>query len=308
MDEEAITTYRALIDQGLTHREVRQLVRRGEAQRIRHGGYLLGPAAIPATPDQVHRRLALATWSELAEGAVLSHYSAAVLHGLPLLGEGLDRAWVTRASGGHGRRDSVLHLRRCPLGPDEVTQAQGVQVTTPSRTVIDLARTASFEQAVVVADAALRIGVTYQDLADGLERAKGLPGVGQARRVLAFADGRAESPWESISRVRMAQVGLPAPQLQCVIRTAGGEFVARGDFGWTAERTIGEFDGKVKYADLLKPGQTAADVVIREKRREGQIRAQGWWPVRWGAAELANPQRFERLIRNAFAASLGRAA
>jgi len=65
--------------------------------------------------------------------------------------------------------------------------------------------------------------------------------------------------------------------------------VGRSDFGWEEQRTLGEFDGRVKYGRLLRPGETAADTVYREKRREDALRDQGWQLVRWSAA--AAPRR-----------------
>ena len=105
-----------------------------------------------------------------------------------------------------------------------------------------------------------------------------------ARRVVAFADGRAESVGESRSRIAIARAGLPAPTLQLPVRLTVG--TAYADFGWPAQRVLGEFDGKVKYGRLLKPGQEPGDAVYEEKRREDAVRAQGWEVVRWRWADL----------------------
>ena len=52
--------------------------------------------------------------------------------------------------------------------------------------------------------------------------------------------------------------------------------VGRCDFGWPKVKVLGEFDGKKKYGELLRrPGQTAEDVLIDEKRRE----VRGKWVV-----------------------------
>ncbi len=50
---------------------------------------------------------------------------------------------------------------------------------------------------------------------------------------------------------------------------------------WEAERLLGEFDGRVKYGRLLRPGQEPGDVVFEEKRREDAMRAEDWGMVRW---------------------------
>lgn len=84
------------------------------------------------------------------------------------------------------------------------------------------------------------------------------------------------------------------PQLQVEVRT--GWTLYRGDFGWLEQQVLGEFDGKVKYGELLAAGETAADAVMREKRREADLRAAGWGIVRWTWSDLANSDRLRYLI------------
>jgi hypothetical protein len=102
------------------------------------------------------------------------------------------------------------------------------------------------------------------------------PGTRQARRAIALLDPRSESPGESVSRVRLHQEGLPAPELQQDRYDEDGRIVARVDFYWEKQRTIGEFDGKIKYGRLLKRGQSIEDVVFAEKVREDALRDLGW--------------------------------
>lgn len=116
-------------------------------------------------------------------------------------------------------------------------------------------------------------------------------------RAWDFADGRAESALESESRVVLAQISCPAPTLQKVVHTAIGEF--RMDFCWEREQVAGEVDGKVKYFDpQYTNGLDPAEVHYREKRRREALEAEGWKLVRWGKAELRNPQELiKRLSR-----------
>ncbi|HEY0698007.1 MAG TPA: hypothetical protein VGD43_09375 [Micromonospora sp.] len=44
---------------------------------------------------------------------------------------------------------------------------------------------------------------------------------------------------------------------------------------------MGEFDGRVKYGRLLRPGQDPGDAVFAEKMREDAIRDTGLRVVRW---------------------------
>ena len=161
----------------------------------------------------------------------------------------------------------------------------GFGVTSVARTVADIARSHPFEVAVVIADAALnRELVTLGELSAAVERSERRPGIGAARRVLTFADGRSQSPGESRSRVRMRRLGLPTPQLQMPIETRLGLFHA--DFGWPEFRAVGEFDGLIKYGAQLQPGQDPTEVVIAEKIREDAVRDEDWRVTRWIWKEL----------------------
>src|SRR6185437_1511196 len=91
------------------------------------------------------------------------------------------------------RRGSEVHVHCAPLRADEIVVVNGVVGTSLARTVVDVARAVPFEQAVVVADAALRAGLGRPVLAEALRRAKGWLGAPAARRAAAFADGRSES-------------------------------------------------------------------------------------------------------------------
>jgi hypothetical protein len=102
-------------------------------------------------------------------------------------------------------------------------------------------------EGVVVADATFaRYRGSESEFASIVEAlGKGTRGVTKALRVLAFADGRADSPGESISRVEIARLGFAPPELQAEVRDPSG-FVGRLDFYWPIQRIGGEFDGLVK--------------------------------------------------------------
>jgi hypothetical protein len=182
-----------------------------------------------------------------------------------------------------------------------VTVIDGVAVTTLSRTVLDLCRTLPLEQAVAAGDCALGYGLSIELLADSLVQLGRSPGVRQARRAIELMDWRSESPGESVSRVRIITDGVPAPEPQLVIRAPDGTFVARVDFGWKEQATVGEFDGKIKYGRLLKPGQHIEDVIAEEKKREDAIRDLGWKVVRWVWEDLYRPGVLRDRLHRAFA-------
>jgi hypothetical protein len=102
--------------------------------------------------------------------------------------------------------------------PDRhLTTVDGIPTTDAARTVVDLARWISYRSGVVVADSALRGGVSPPELAATAADCARWPGIRQARDVIAFADGLAASPLESVSRVAFNNAGLPPPRLQVPI-------------------------------------------------------------------------------------------
>ena len=180
-----------------------------------------------------------------------------------------------------------MHVHVAPLHVDEIVMVDGVVVTSMARTVVDIARTVPFEQAVVVSDAALARGlVDGPALAEALLRTIGWRGAPAARRAVAFADPGAESVGESRSRVAIMRAGLPRPVLQWEVPDRSGHLIGRTDFGWPDLGAVGEFDGEVKYGRLLRPGQSPGDVVFAEKVREDRIRATELGMARWVWHEL----------------------
>ena len=233
----------------------------------------------------------------VARDSVVSHVSAAVLHGLPVWHVPLRRVHTTRPRRSGGVRTGRLHVRTAPLDPDEVTDIGGAAVTTAIRTLLDVARTVPFEEAVVILDAALhRHLCTRDELLAGLERMARWKGVPAARRAITFADPRPESPGESRSRVAMFRLGLPEPVLQWEVRRADGVVLGAVDFGWPDLGRVGEFDGFVKYGRLLRPGQVPADVLFAEKVREDAIRAEGLGMGRWIWPEIDNFREVARRL------------
>ena len=274
-----------LLASGFSDDEVRRLLRIGDLTRVRRGSYVVGP--LPDEPVRRHRLAISAAVRALAGEAVVSHASAAVVHGLPLWNTPLGRVHVTRDRVTGGRRGRIVHVHSAPLHPDEIVLVDGVAVTSVARTLVDVARTAPFEQAVVVVDAALARGVVDGPaLAEALLRATGWRGAPAARRAVAFAEPGAASVGESRSRVAIMRAGLPRPVLQWEVRNGSGHLVGRSDFGWPALGAVGEFDGGIKYGRLLRPGQSPGEAVFAEKVREDRIRATDLGVARWVWDEL----------------------
>jgi hypothetical protein len=276
-----------LLAAGVTDEEVRRMCSARRLTVLRRGAYVPSSDARLRDPVARHALSVGAAMLQLAPGAVASHVSAAVLHGLPLWAVPLDRVHVTRDQRSGGRRSRLLHLHSAALDADEVVMVGGTAVTSVARTVADLARTLPFEQAVVSADGALFRGIVGgDDLVEAVERSAHRHGNTGARRVVAFADGRAESAGESRSRVAIARAGLPPPALQWEVYSPCGTLVGRADFAWPELGTVGEFDGKVKYGRLLRPGEEPGNAVFEEKRREDLLRDEALEVVRWVWGEL----------------------
>lgn len=268
------------------------MVRDAELFRLRRGAF--DTDAVEGFTR--HRTLIRATVPVLGEGAVFSHVSAAVLHGLPVERRLLDRVTYTSPGRGGGRVGAQIHQYRTPLPEGDVELVDELHRTTMPRTVVDLARSCDARLALAAADVALRRGVPPCELSAQLEAAHRRRGVAQARMIVDFADARSESPGESVSRLTLWQLGLPVPVLQYDLEIGGARY--RADFAWPRWKLLGEFDGKVKYGELLADGETAADVVMREKRREVDLRSHGWAIVRWSWAEAMHPDKLDLLVRS----------
>jgi Transcriptional regulator, AbiEi antitoxin len=286
---------------GYSDAELARMVRREQLSRVRRGVYraTTEPPAVDAAAR--HALLVRASIPELRSASVISHVSAAAMHGLPLWGVQLDRVHVLRPPLSSGSSSKRLRLHLARLRNDDVTAVEDVPTTTVTRTVVDVARTTSFETAVVLADAALRLRLTSKERLRECCAAMGpVPGSRAAARVISFADRLSESVGESRSRVLMSRSGLPAPDLQVRVLRTDRSVVGRCDFGWEKQRTIGEFDGLVKYGRLLRPGQDAGEVLVQEKLREDELRDHRWEVARWIWADLGRPHVVQARIQRAF--------
>ncbi|MBW0091403.1 hypothetical protein I4I73_21565 [Pseudonocardia sp. KRD-184] len=301
MDEPHVLLRARLLAEGWSDAELRRRRQSGELVAVGRGGYL--PADDPRlTTAAAAHALRIESGEPLrADDSVISHVSAAVLHGLPVWGLPLGRVHRTRDRRTGGRRTPTAHLHTAPLDAEDVTSIDGRLVTAVARTLADIGRTEGFEQTVVLADAALhRRLLDAAALRRVLARTSGWRGAPPARRALGFADGRSESVGESRSRVAILRAGLPVPDLQWEV-SASHAWLGRVDFAWPG--VVGEFDGRVKYGKYLRPGQDAGDAVFAEKQREDRIRDEGLRVVRWVWDDLRWFGEVAERLRRAFAAA-----
>lgn len=267
-----------------TDRAVRKRFERGELVRVRQGVYLDRHIWKSMDADSRYRARVFATASATHHGTQFSHDSAAALWRLPSLGPWSRDIHVlgSRASGGR----SHAGLRRHGLGldPDPV-QLNDLAITSLARTATDIACTSPFARAVGMIDDALRapqrgefrhaLGVaalTRAEILSQLAQLEPYYGSVRALRAITFADGRAGSLGESVSRVNIHLLALPAPELQVPFHDDEG-LIGYADFYWPELDAIGEFDGLVKYRDeMYMRGRLPEHVVIDEKRREDRMR------------------------------------
>jgi very-short-patch-repair endonuclease len=297
---------RDAVTSGWSDGELARQTRAGGLYRVRRGAYVGGE--LPDRAVDRHRLLIQATLGGLRLPGVVSHQSAAVLLGMPLWGVRLDRVHITRRPRAWNDSSGVLRCHVARMRDDEVVLLDGIEVTNPVRTALDLARSLPHEAAVVVLDAALHEKlISAEQLALRLPDILGTPRSRSAARSIAFADERSGSVGESRSRIVLAGLGLAPSALQFVVQTPDGGFVARTDFAWEEARLIGEFDGRVKYGRLLRPGQHPGDAVFEEKRREDAIRDEGWGVVRWTWSDIPRPDRMGSRVRRALERAAARA-
>ena len=116
--------------------------------------------------------------------------------------------------------------------------------------------------------------------------------------MLHLADGRLESVGEGRAVHLFWAQGLPRPEPQWEIYLPNGRLLARVDFAWPEGRLLCEFDGRIKYTGLRRPGETIEEVVLREKRREEAVLEHtGWRIIRLTWEDLAHPRRTAARIR-----------
>lgn len=226
-----------------------------------------GVYSLPGWPDSWRRRLWLAHL-DVGPHSVVSHEAAALLHGLGPLPPGA--VTVTVPHGDHERPAPYEVRQSTDLSPRHCTTVDGMPVTTPARTIVDLAARLGRERLGRMLDEAhVARRCTVQEVAalyDELLR-PGKRGMRVLHTVLA-ARGPGYVPPESVLERRLlrvlARAGLPEPVRQAALpwRSQAG---ARVDLLYPRHRVIVEADGRRWHSRL---DQMAAD---RQRDREAQL-------------------------------------
>lgn len=156
------------------------------------------------------------------------------------------------------------------LADDDITVINGLPVTTPGRTTVDLLRSLRRPFALSVADAMVRAGlVTTAELTRRIGRLGGYPGIVQARELLRLIDPRAESPGESWLRLRLIDAGFPHPHPQYKVIDHRGRIIARLDLAYPEIQLATEYDGAPYHSH-------EEDGIHDEERRDLLTDAYGW--------------------------------
>jgi very-short-patch-repair endonuclease len=150
-----------------------------------------------------------------------------------------------------------------------VRRRHGLRLTSPARTLLDLAATTSAELEQALNEAHVQRLVTHQEVRRLLDRPR--PGVKALREVADETPGLTRSKAERSLRALIAKAGLPAP------RTNVGVAAYEVDMYWPAQRLVVEFDGWSTHSsrpafesDRLKDAalQLAGQRVIRFTQRQ----------------------------------------
>ncbi len=251
--QHGVVSYAQLRVAGLTRDAIAHRSTHGRLTRLHHGVYLAGPI----TDSFTELSAAL-----LACGptAALSHHAAAALWELrpPRPGP----IHVTVSSGRPRHRGIIVH--RSSLRPDEVMCRHGLALTTPARTLIDLAALLPCRETERTVEAAMvRHLTTDRDLLGEAHAAGPRRGVGALRAILADLDTpaltRSEAERRLLGLVRKA--GLPHP----VANARLGPFEV--DLLWPRERLVVEVDGYAFHA-----GRQAFE---RDRARDAALQVAG---------------------------------
>lgn len=237
-----------------------------------------------------------------------SHHSAAALHGLPSIGEWPLAVHVTDTDSNGGRSGGRRCVHRSGPSPETVV-VDGLVVTALARTLADMTIAAPWESSVPMLDAALRRAavrprstpslITAKAVLDEIDAIAPVRGRTRAGSAVRFSDARSANAGESLSRVRMCELGFEIPELQVRFDGVLGSH-AVVDFFWPRVGLVGEFDGRHKYTRSMEvSGLDPATVVFREKQREDALRRLGLSVIRWDWPLLFRPAEFARLLLEA---------
>ncbi len=292
---------RQLVAEGLTDRDIKAQVRAGTLTKLRYGAYV--PTELVKDLDEVGlmRARARAVLRTSHTSSVLSHQCALAEYEVPLWELDLDQTHLTRTDGRPGRREAGVVHHRATLGKRWWTLRDGVPVVKPARAAIEVVTSHGPEVGLVVVCGVLHLGLaTMADLRAVAADARHWPHSLNTRLVLARAEPRVTNIAEARTWHFFYAHRVPRPKPQVEVFDDRGHLLGIVDFLWEEWGVFLEFDGRIKYEQHRRPGESLADYLMREKRREEQIcLRKGWICIRITWADLERPIVLARRINQA---------
>ncbi len=226
-------------------------------------------------------------WLWSRRRGVITGRAAAALHGARWVD---DKAPVEILWSNSNPPDGILS-RRERIPPGEITRVNGIFVTTPPRTALDLGRRLSRGEAVAHLDALARAtGVQAAEILELTHRYKGTKGVRRCREAIDLMDAGAESPQETKLRLILIDKGFPRPATQIPVADETGYPFARLDLGWPDLQIAVEYDGEHHRTDDTQYRRDAA--------RLRELNALDWIVIRVMKGDRAH--EIEAWVRRAF--------
>lgn len=290
---------RNLIDAGWSDRDIARAVRSGLIHRVRYGAYVDAKlwAMVDSDRDQ-HRARARAVLKTAHPSSVLTHQSALAEHLDALWRLCLDDVALTRTDGVAGRHEAGIVHHSGSLHLPDITVRHGVPVSAPARTAIEILSTTDTELGFCMLNALLHARCTTLDEVRRVAaRTEHWPNTLAVRIAIGLANPKLSSIAESRTLYLLHRENVPLPMPQVDVYDALGKLLGCVDFLWPKHKVFLEFDGRIKYELFRRPGESLADYLMREKKREERIcQETGWICIRIGWADLENPQATARRI------------
>jgi very-short-patch-repair endonuclease len=272
--QHGLLTRSQLRELGLSSRAIDHRLEHGRLSAVHPEVYLVGGSARNKSQEL------LAAVLSMGRGAALSHLSAAGLWGM-LSVPSLIHVVTPRPR--WKDKPFIVH-RSTDLGPRYVVEVDGIPVTTPARTVVDLGAVVGRRTVGLALDTAIRKNLTSLPEVGGMiDRVarKGRRGVGHARTVLEerlLWQNETESVLEDLFRQVVSDAGLPSPTPQVRIRNPIGQVVARVDFAYPTHRLAIELDGFRYHSD--------PDAFVKDRARQNAVLSAGYRVLRYTAKDL----------------------
>lgn len=289
--EDGVVTLREVLAAGLSRKDVRRAVESGRWRRLGRAVYRIR-AMGGADPAAVRRASIRAAVLSLGAGAVAVFDTAAELHGIAGLRLGVTIHVSVPGAVAKVRVDDRVQVHQLSLPDDAVSAVRGIAATTPLRTAADLICRLDRFAAISVLDSSLNRGLLVPaDLEAIPALIRGRRGAVAARRYVAEADGRAQSPLETRVRLRCTDGRVPPDDLQHPIRDTDGYLLAVADLAWPAARVAVEADGREPHG--------SPDAIYQDRWRQNRMANAGWTILRFTWADTLRSGYIPETVRSA---------